>query len=235
MGISDTVKSVLPGELLESNLRLYSFIILLILTITALFLFPVAKYKGYIDPFYSPTILVLPFVGLYRITCYAYRKDYNRHVFKHPLNCPASERYEEKSRKYTGETSNLFRIENYHRYFLYASILILPFFYYDAYTSIFYAGSFILRLGSILIAINAVLLTIYVFSCHSFRNIFGGRVDCYSCMHGGKQVKKAYDIESWFNSHHELIAWASLIFIIFLDLYLRGLSAGLPLDFRMLG
>ncbi len=235
MGISDILKSILPPELLESNLRLYSFVFLLIFTITALFLFPVKEYKGYIDPFYSPTILLLPLVGLYRLTCYAYRKDYNRHVFKHPLNCPTPERFETKGRKYTGETSALFKLENYHRYFLYAAIIILPFFYYDVYVSLFYTGVFILRLGSVLLATNAVLLTLYVFSCHSFRHLFGGRADCYSCMHGGKQVKKAFDFESWFNSHHELIAWASLIFIIFLDLYLRGLAAGLPLDFRIFG
>ncbi|EQD48248.1 integral membrane protein [mine drainage metagenome] len=228
--ISSAIYKYIPGEFFESNARLYSFIVLLVVAIAALVIFPVPEFKGYIDPFYSPTILVLPFVGLYRLTCYAYRKDYNRHVFKHPLVCTAYGRMDDNARKYTGETSMLFKAENLHRYFLYAAIAILPFFYYDFYVSLTYAGYFIFRLGSLMLLLNAVFITLYVLSCHSFRSLIGGRKDCYSCMTGGISVNKLYRSQSRLNSHHETIAWLSLIFIIFVDLYLRGLAAGLPLD-----
>ncbi len=226
-----TISRLIPSEFLEPNLRLYSFIFLLVIASLAFYLFPVKELNGYIDPFYSPTLLVLPLVGLYRLTCYAYRKDYNRHVFKHPVACPVYERMDSSRRKYSGETSTVFKVENLHRYFLYGAIAILPFFYYDLAISLTYSGGLILRLGSIILAINTVLITLYVFSCHSLRSLIGGRKDCFSCMAGATGRKKVYDVQSVFNSHHEQIAWASLIFIVFTDLYLRALSSGIRIDY----
>ncbi len=232
--MNKAIKKYIPAEFLEFNPRLYAFILIIAIAVIAFFIFPVKELNGYIDPFYSPTILVLPFVGLYRLTCYAYRKDYNKHIFKHPLACPVVESMDSKKREYSGETSAIFKIENMHRYFLYAAIIILPFFFYDVYTSLFYTGAFVLRLGSIILAINAVLLTLYVFSCHSLRSLIGGRTDCFSCLNGGTLRKKIYNKQSWLNAHHEELAWISLIFIIFVDLYLRGLAAGMPIDFTFM-
>ncbi len=225
---------LIPKEFLESNIRLYSFLFLIAAAILMLIIFPVSEYKGYIDPFYSPTVLVLPLVGLYRLTCYAYRKDYNRHIFKHPLACSAVGRLDDNKRGYTGETSGIFKIENLHRYFLYSAIIILPFFYYDVFVSMFYTGFFVLRLGSLILATNAILISLYVFSCHSFRSLIGGRRNCFNCIKGGKGIKKVYNGQSILNAHHETFAWASLIFIIFTDLYIRGLAAGIPMDHMLL-
>lgn len=224
------LRRFIPVEFTEHNLRFYSFVLLLVVGIGGLMLFPMHEFKGYIDPFYSPTILILPLVGLYRLTCYAYRKDYNRHVFKHPLACPAYGRMDYRPREYTGETSTIFKVENLHRYFLYSAIAILPFFYYDLVLSLMYSGGIILRIGSIVLAVNAVLITLYVFSCHSLRSLIGGRKDCFSCMANASGRKKFYDVQSGLNAHHEQIAWASLVFIVFTDLYMRALSAGIPLD-----
>ena len=228
------LRKYIPNEFLEFNPRLYAFIALIVVAILGFFIFPVKELNGYIDPFYSPTILLLPFVGLYRLTCYAYRKDYNRHIFKHPAACIVADRMDSKARAYTGETSSVFKVENLHRYFLYVAIIILPFFYYDFYVSLTYAGVLILRLGSVLLLVNAILLTLYVFSCHSLRSLIGGRNDCFSCMKAGTLRKKVYDKQSWINAHHEALAWVSLLFIIFLDLYLRGLAAGMPIDFTLM-
>ncbi len=228
------LRRFIPVEFTEHNLRFYSFVLLLVVGIGGLMLFPMHEFKGYIDPFYSPSILILPLVGLYRLTCYAYRKDYNRHVFKHPLVCSAYGRMDYKPREYTGETSTIFKVENLHRYFLYGSIAVLPFFYYDVYVSLFYTGSFIFRLGSLILLINSITITLYVLSCHSLRSLVGGRMDCYSCVKGGHALKKVYNGQSILNSHHEAFAWLSLIIIVFVDLYLRGLAAGLPIDFRLI-
>ena len=155
-------------------------------------------------------------------------------MFKHPLACPAYGRMDYRPREYTGETSTIFKVENLHRYFLYGSIAVLPFFYYDVYVSLFYTGSFIFRLGSLILLINSITITLYVLSCHSLRSLVGGRMDCYSCVKGGHALKKVYNGQSILNSHHEAFAWLSLIIIVFVDLYLRGLAAGLPIDFRLI-
>jgi hypothetical protein len=230
MEMKSQVSNLLPGEFLEPNIRLYSFIALMAVATLALLMFPVKEFKGYVDPFYSPTVIIIPLIGLFRLTCYAFRRYYNRHLFKHPAACPVHERSDADSRAYTGETSTLFKAENLHRYFMYASLAVLPFFYYDLYLSLTYGGVFILRLGSILMVADVAVLTLYVFSCHSVRSLIGGRNDCFSCMSMPKQSKMAYDVQSRLNMHHELFAWLSLITIVAVDLFIRAVSAGIPLD-----
>ncbi|MCW1295864.1 MAG: succinate dehydrogenase [Candidatus Parvarchaeota archaeon] len=228
-----TMKKAIP-ELLEPNWRLWSFLAILLFAIVALFVFPVKEYKGLIDPFYSPTILVVPVVGLFRLTCYAYRKDYYRNIFNHPQSCAADERGDSASRGYSGETT-LFAFNNLHRYLLYIGIILLPFFYYDFYVSVTYFGGFVLRFASLLILTNAILLTLWVFSCHAFRHVFaGGNVKCYDCALNPKARKGFFNVQSMLNKHHEEWAFISLVFIVLVDLYLRALAAGWPVDFRIL-
>ena len=228
-------KLLFPYELLEPNWRLWSFIGILVAGFWALLAFPLAEFAGYIDPFYSPTILIVPLPGAFRLTCYAYRKDYHRHLFKHPLGCSNADRGESTGRHYSGERNAVFQLENFHRYFMYAGIAILPFFYFDFLHSLVYTGSFELRLGSLVLLANAVLLTAWTLSCHAFRHVVGGNVDCFSCVAAGGLRKAVYDRQSWLNTHHEALAWVSLLTIFFADLYLRGVAAGLPLDATLLG
>jgi hypothetical protein len=227
-------KLLFPYELLEPNWRLWSFIGILAVGFYALLAFPVAEFAGYIDPFYSPTLLIVPLPGAFRLTCYAYRKDYHRHIFSHPLGCSNADRGEKPGRHYTGERNAVFQLENFHRYFLYAGLAILPFFYYDFYHSLVFSGTFVLRLGSLVLLANALLLTAWTVSCHAFRHVIGGNIDCYSCVRAGGLRKEVYDRQSWLNAHHETLAWVSLLTIFFADLYLRGLSAGLPIDAKLL-
>ena len=218
-----------PHEFIEANWRLWTFVAMLAVGSWALIMYPVGAISGYVDPFYSPTVLIVPIPGLFRLTCYAYRKDYHRHLFHHPLGCENSQRAEKVGRKYTGEKNAVFLFENLHRYFLYAGIIILPFFYYDFFQSVVYNNS--LRLGSIILLANALTLTAWTLSCHAFRHLIGGNIDCYSCTTGGKARKSIWNIQSWWNARHEAMAWISLLTIFFADLYLRGLAAGLPIDF----
>lgn len=224
-------KSLLPKEFLEPNLRLYSFIVLLGVALFALIEFPVKPFQGYIDPFYSPTILIIPIIALFRLTCYAFREDTNRHVFSHPNACAASIRLDAKAREYTGENSTIFKIENLHRYFMYGALVILPFFYYDLYVSLTYTGALLLRLGSVIMAIDIAALTLYLFSCHSVRSLIGGRSDCFNCMRMGRQRNWLYNVQSKLNQNHEAYAWISLVTIVFMDLFIRALIAGIHLDF----
>jgi hypothetical protein len=228
-----TLKTLMPYELLEPNWRLWSFIAVLVVGFWALVAYPVSQVQGLIDPFYSPTILIVPLPGLFRLTCYAYRKDYHRHLFNHPLGCANADRADETTRKYTGERNALFQVENFHRYFLYAGIAILPFFYYDFYHSLTYSNA--LTLGGLFLLVNALCLTAWTFSCHAFRHIIGGNVDCYSCVPAGGARKGIYERQSWLNKHHEMLAWISLLMIFFTDLYLRGLTGGLSINPTLLG
>jgi hypothetical protein len=223
--------SVIPRELKEPNPRLWAFIVLLGIVLYLMVTYPVKSFDGYVDPFYAPTILILPLVGLFRVTCYAYRKDYHRHIFKHPIECAVGSRGDSASRPYTGETG-FFRFENLHRYFLYVSILILPFFYYDVYKAVAYNSA--LTFAALLIAINTILVTVYLFSCHAFRHLTGGRIDCFGCKLAGQRRKSYFDFQSYFNAHHEQLAWISLLMFILVDLYLRALGAGLPINFTIL-
>ena len=230
--MSTSIKSLLPYELLEPNWRLWSFIAILAVGFWALTAFPVGQYHGYIDPFYSPTVLIVPLPGAFRLTCYAYRKDYHRHLFKHPLGCSNADRGDAATRTYTGEKNAVFQLENLHRYFMYAGIAILPFFYLDFAHSLLAYDS--LRIGSLVLLANALLLTAWTLSCHAVRHVVGGNVDCYSCVAAGGVRKEIYDKQSWLNKHHEALAWVSLLTIIFADLYIRGLAAGLHLDATLL-
>ena len=223
-----------PSELLELNWRLWSFVAVLAVGGWAVLNFPVGEIFGYVDPFYSPTILIIPIPTLFRLSCYAYRKDYYRHLFRHPLGCSNQERGERAERAYTGERNAVFQLWNLHRFFLYAGLVILPFFYYDVFHSLTYTGSFALRLGSLILLANTLIVTTWTLSCHALRHLIGGNLDCYSCVYGGKARKSLFDLQSWWNSHHEAIAWVSLLTFFFTDLYLRALQAGVPLDIRFI-
>jgi hypothetical protein len=225
-------KTLFPYELVEANWRLWSFITILVVGFWALIAFPVGQTLGYIDPFYSPALLIVPIPGALRLTCYAYRKDYHRHLFNHPLGCANPNRADAENRHYTGEKSAVFQLENFHRYFLYVVIALLPFFYYDFVHSLAYSDS--LRLGSLLLLANALTLTAWTLSCHAFRHVIGGNVDCYSCVAAGGFRKGVYERQSWLNKHHEALAWISLLTIFFADLYIRGLAAHLSIDATLL-
>ncbi len=221
-------KYLFPFEILEANWRLWTFILILAVGSWALVTYPVGLITGYVDPFYSPTVLIVPIPGLFRLTCYAYRKDYHRHLFHHPLGCANTDRDDARKRQYTGERNAFFQLENLHRYFLYAGIILLPFFYYDFYISLIYQDS--LRIGSLVLLANALTLTSWTLSCHAFRHLIGGNIDCYSCTPVGRTRKKIFDVQTWWNARHELLAWVSLLTIFFADLYIRALAAGLPVD-----
>lgn len=217
-----------PYEFIEQNWRLWTFIAIIAVGSWALVTYPVSTISGYVDPFYSPTVLIVPIPGLFRLTCYAYRKDYHRHLFHHPLACDNAEREDHPTRKYTGEKNAILQFENLHRYLLYTGILLLPFFYYDFYLSLIFQNS--LRIGSLVLLANALTLTGWTLSCHAFRHLIGGNIDCYSCATAGNVKHSLWRFQSWWNSHHEALAWISLLTIFFADLYLRGLTAGLPID-----
>jgi len=88
--------------------------------------------------------------------------------------------------KVSRETKFPFILQNLHRYFLYAAIVFLCFLWYDAIRAFCFLAPdntrhFGIGVGSLVLLVNIVLLTMYLLSCHSLRHLIGGKVDCFSC------------------------------------------------------
>jgi hypothetical protein len=76
-------------------------------------------------------------------------------------------------------------------------------------------------LGSVLLVLNAFLLMMYTFSCHSLRHFVGGGLDCFSCSKWNQTRKRVWDYVTVWNANHRWWAWTSLIVIVVVDLYIR--------------
>jgi hypothetical protein len=216
--------------------------------ITVLF-FAKGEYENYLSPFYSPpvgnpswlpsflspAILVLWLPLGFRATCYYYRKAYYRAFFWDPPGCAskAQQREPRSVEGYRGER-NLFVWNNIHRYFMYASFVLLFFLTVDTVKAFLPEGQFGITVGSLIFLVNVTLLWIYSLSCHSLRHIVGGRVDCYSCVAGGSSRLKAYNWLSVLNQQHALWAWVSLFSLLITDVYIRLLLGGVIPDLRLL-
>jgi hypothetical protein len=92
------------------------------------------------------------------------------------------------------------------------------------------AVSFGIGVGTLVLATNVVLLSGYLFGCHSMRHVVGGCVDQLSRAPLGV---RAYDCVSCLNRRHMLWAWTSLFAVGFSDLYVRLCSMGVLSDVRI--
>lgn len=201
------------------------------------------QWGPYLSPFYSPLIdvhhhwwplspalLILGGPLSFRITCYYYRKAYYRAFFLDPAGCGVAER---STRRYSGETRFPFILQNAHRYTLYLAIIFLAFLWHDAIRAFFFPDGFGIGVGTVVLLVNVVLLTLYLFSCHSLRHLIGGKLDCYSCTKFGMTRHKAWRSATSLNEHHMLFAWISLCSVGFADFYIRLVSTGAIRDLRI--
>ena len=113
---------------------------------------------------FSPAILMMGVILGFRGTCYYYRKAYYRAYLLDPPACGVGEF---RGDRYAGETRLPWVLQNLHRYFLYASIVIWLFLTYDTIHGFFFEDGFGVGGGSIVLLINLVLLSGYWFGCHS--------------------------------------------------------------------
>jgi len=200
--------------------------------------------RDYLSPFYSPYIhpawlpawlspalLILVFPLGFRATCYYYRKAYYRSFFADPIACAVGER---TSAGYRGETKFPFILQNLHRYFLYAAIVILLILWWDAIRAFVIVNHghprFGIGGGSLAILASTGLLTMYTLSCHSLRHLMGGGLDCFSCAAAGGPRHKTWSVISLLNEHHMAWAWWSLFAVCFADFYVRMCSMGVIHD-----
>jgi hypothetical protein len=173
----------------------------------------------------SPALLILMFPGGFRFTCYYYRKAYYRSFAGSPPACAVGPL---GKKKYFGETKLLI-IQNLHRFFLYAALAFIFLLGKDAIEAFFKDGKFGIGLGTIIITINVVLIACYTFGCHSLRHLLGGRSDCMSCGKNTIQYS-SWKQATWFNARHAQFAWASLIWVMVTDVYVRLVSMGVITD-----
>ena len=75
---------------------------------------PVPARTGWIIP---DAALTLPFLLLFRLTCYYYRKAYYRSFWLSPPACAVPDGH----KTYSGETRFPLIVQNLHRYFFYAA------------------------------------------------------------------------------------------------------------------
>ena len=85
--------------------------------------------SGDFPPLVPFAILALPFLLGFRLTCYYYRKAYYRSFWLLPAGLRGRRR---RTRKYTGETRFPLIVQNVHRYFFYAAVMISLVNTYDA-------------------------------------------------------------------------------------------------------
>ncbi|SVC79066.1 uncharacterized protein METZ01_LOCUS331920 [marine metagenome] len=121
-----------------------------------------------------------------------------------------------------------------HRYFLYLALAFLVILSLDTIRSCFGANGFQVTVGTLVLAMNTTLLSLYTFSCHSLRHLIGGKVDCFSCVAFGDMRHKMWKGVSRLNENHMLWAWASLFGVGFTDLYVWMVASGRITDFKII-
>ncbi len=209
----------------------------------------------YLTPFYSPCLsescvpgsshfgtpfpelpmiiplgfVVLPFLLGFRLTCYYYRKAYYRSFWFSPPACAVAEPHS----KYSGETKLPLIIQNAHRYFFYAAVIVSLINTYDALTA-FHAkgGGFGIGLGNVILIGNVILLWVYTISCHSCRHVTGGRLKHFSAHPIRYRI---WTQVSKLNARHMQYAWITLGTLVLTDFYIMMVSSGTISDLRFVG
>ncbi len=169
----------------------------------------------------SPALLVLIFPLGFRMTCYYYRKAYYRAFWLSPPACAVAEPHG----AYTGETRFPLILQNIHRWFWYAAMLVAAVLTYDTLLT-FKDGNGNwghMGLGTVIFVVNIVLIWLYTLSCHSCRHITGGRLRHFS------RHPIRYRLWTWvskLNQKHAQFAWLSLFSVAFADMYVYLLAIG---------
>jgi hypothetical protein len=84
---------------------------------------------------FSPALIILPFPGLFRFTCYYYRGAYYKAFWADPSNCAVGE----PRNGYLGERYFPLILQNVHRYFLYIAVLFLFFLSHDVWKALWFS------------------------------------------------------------------------------------------------
>jgi len=171
----------------------------------------------------SPALVILIFPLGFRLTCYYYRKAYYRAFWLSPPACAVAEPHT----KYTGETRFPLILQNVHRYFWYAAVVVALILTWDTVLAFGPApgepDGIHMGLGTLLMVANIVLIWLYTLSCHSCRHITGGRLRHFS-KHPVRY--RMWTLVSRLNARHATYAWYSLFSVAIVDFYVYLLATG---------
>jgi hypothetical protein len=182
---------------------------------------------------FSPALLILPFPGGFRFTCYYYRGAYYKAFWADPPSCAVGE----PRTNYRGENSFPLILQNVHRFFMWVAVVFIAFLAYDAVMAYRFtnpatgAREFGIGVGSLVLTANVILLASYTWGCHVLRHVVGGRLDEVS---KSPVCDMAYSCVTSLNVRHQLFAWCSLFSVAFADIYVRLCSMGIWTDYRIL-
>ncbi len=170
----------------------------------------------------SPAMFILIFPAGFRGTCYYYRKAYYRAFFQQPTACAVSKPWN----AYKGETK-LLVVQNLHRYFMYAALVYLPILSYDVLLSThFEGGSWGFSVGTLVLALNVILLTGYTLGCHAFRHLIGGGTNDWTSSGIARLKYKFWSLSTYLNVKHKDWALFSLFWVMFADFYVYACTMG---------
>lgn len=172
---------------------------------------------------FSPALFILWVPAGFRVTCYYYRRAYYRSYFLSPPACAVGD----AGKSYKGESGLPLILQNMHRFFLYGALLFVVLLWIGAVRGFHDPDEgWGIGLGSAVLVMNAFLLMMYTFSCHSLRHLLGGGLNCFSCSNVTRARKRLWDYVSLWNQSHRFWAWTSLIGVLGTDLYIRLVANG---------
>ncbi len=179
-----------------------------------------------LPPIIPYALVSLPFILGFRLSCYYYRRAYYRAFWRAPAACAVREPHA----RYTGETRFPLIMQNLHRYFFAATVLVSVLNTYDLIQAFHgKTGGVGLGLGTLIMLVNVVLLWAYTLGCHSCRHITGGRLKHFS----------AHPVRYWIwtqvsklNARHMQFAWITLGTLLLTDLYIMLVASGAISDLR---
>jgi hypothetical protein len=179
----------------------------------------------------SPAFLILWGPGVFRLTCYYYRKAYYRSFWLAPPACAVPD-----VKGYSGETRFPLFLQNFHRYAWYVAVLFVVVLTWDALLAFRFPApggghQFGIGVGTLVMWINVILLAGYTFSCHSCRHVCGGAVNVFS---RAPARYRLWRFISRLNERHPAYAWLSLFSVALTDLYIRLVSMGIIRDLRLI-
>jgi hypothetical protein len=168
---------------------------------------------------FSPAFLILWIPGGFRITCHYYCKAYRRPFSPLPGGGAARDQ---------GETRSPLLVQTVHRYFFWLSMPVLASLWWYAMFAFSFPDGLGVGLGTLALLINAVLLSLYAFSCRHLRGARSAGFHRSPASHGfwnglGRSSER-----------HVLFAGLSLIWVALSDLYIRLVSMGIVSDLRFL-
>jgi hypothetical protein len=103
---------------------------------------------------------------------------------------------------------------------------VLFFLWIDVVRAFTLRGHFFLGLGSAVMLVNVILLSLYSLTCHSFRYMMGGRIDRFSRAPAGRLWHRLVLLLNHANPQHGAWAWYSMFSVALTDVYIRLLMAG---------